>query len=153
MFQVVICAGCDQYRPWGSLLVGITGYLCYALIKMLVQKLKSKNSFHFHTERVVSQIFAVDDPVDTIPIHVGTGFWGVCCVFIFGEHGVIMLPSTASAYVTIQLLQLFISNEFHYPELAHQLCRRSGHDLVVGGCHFSGVYTFALLGYASSLHQ
>lgn len=41
--QVVICAGCNQFRFWGALVTGFISYFSYLAVHKLVLKMKSKN--------------------------------------------------------------------------------------------------------------
>lgn len=42
--QVVICAGCDQYPPWASLVVGCLGYFAFQLVFKAMQRFQSNAS-------------------------------------------------------------------------------------------------------------
>ena len=39
-FKVVICAGCNQFRYWGALIVGISGYFVFLSVRKVIRRLK-----------------------------------------------------------------------------------------------------------------
>ena len=90
--MVSLCAGCDEYEPWGALIVGIFGGLTYVAIHTLMEKCK------------------LDDPLDAVAVHGGGGKWslfinelvhlieippsfnGLKCIIFVGFIGVLMVP-------------------------------------------------------------
>ena len=64
---VGITAGCSVVTPWASLIIGIiAGWVYYAASKTLI-------------------MLKIDDAVDAIPVHFGTGMWGVIAVGLFAD--------------------------------------------------------------------
>ena len=57
--MVSVCAGCDEMKPWAGLVTGIVGGCFYAVNSKIIAKLK------------------VDDPLDAVAVHLGSGFWGL----------------------------------------------------------------------------
>ena len=41
VLKIVVAAGCDQYPPWGSLVMGILSYFVYLVFLKLLIKMKS----------------------------------------------------------------------------------------------------------------
>ena len=52
---VSVCAGCNQYAPWGALIVGSFGGMAYVAIHMLMERCN------------------LDDPLDAVAVHLGGG--------------------------------------------------------------------------------
>ena len=50
-----MCAGCDEYAPWGAFIVGSLGGLIFIAIHIAMKK------------------FELDDPVDAVAVHAGGG--------------------------------------------------------------------------------
>ena len=53
--MVSLCAGCDEYHPWGALIVGSFGGLMFIAVHIAMKKCK------------------LDDPVDAVAVHAGGG--------------------------------------------------------------------------------
>ena len=53
--MVSLCAGCDEYHPWGALIVGSFGGLMFIAV-------------HLAMERCM-----LDDPLDAVAVHAGGG--------------------------------------------------------------------------------
>lgn len=53
--MVVVCAGCDAYKPWTGAFLGGCGGLIYMSLSALLVKIQ------------------IDDPLDASPIHAGCG--------------------------------------------------------------------------------
>ena len=53
--MVALCAGCDEYAPWGALIVGSFGGITYVGIHHLMER------------------FELDDPLDSVAVHGGGG--------------------------------------------------------------------------------
>ena len=49
------CAGCDEYAPWGALIVGIFGGIAFIIVHIAMLKCK------------------LDDPLDAVAVHGGGG--------------------------------------------------------------------------------
>ena len=63
-----VCAGCDGYYPWAAAAVsGIAGAL-YVVISKLVISIK------------------VDDPLDAVAVHAGSGLWVILAAPIFMDN-------------------------------------------------------------------
>ena len=70
--MVSVCAGCDGYYPWAAAAVsGVAGAL-YVVISKLVISIK------------------VDDPLDAVAVHAGSGLWGILAAPIFMENGKVL---------------------------------------------------------------
>lgn len=65
--MVAACAGCNQFRPYAALIVGLIAGVVYVGSAKLVEKLK------------------IDDPLNAAAVHLGGGFWGVLAVALLGE--------------------------------------------------------------------
>ena len=57
--MVSICAGCDAYGPWASGIIAIMAGFVYMGMSGLMVKLK------------------IDDPVDAVAVHLGSGTLGL----------------------------------------------------------------------------
>ena len=57
--MVSICAGCDGYSPWAAGFIGIAAGFVYMGGSALMVKLK------------------IDDPVDAVAVHLGSGTLGL----------------------------------------------------------------------------
>merc|ERR1712018_733929 len=71
---VAQCAGCDEYAPWGALIVGMFGGVAFIAIHTAMLKCR------------------LDDPLDAVAVHGGGGIVGVLLVPWFsildgGEEG------------------------------------------------------------------
>jgi len=82
--MVALCAGCNLYEPWASLIVGALGGLGFLVI-------------HFGMLRL-----RLDDPLDAVGVHGGGGLAGLLCVpwFMYvglepGERGIFWDGHTA----------------------------------------------------------
>ena len=62
---IALCAGCDVYKLWASVIVGALSGPLYLFGKYLLLR------------------FRVDDPLDAIPVHGGGGLWGLIAAHIF----------------------------------------------------------------------
>ena len=49
------CAGCDEYAPWGALIVGIFGGFAFIAVRTTMLKCR------------------LDDPLDAVAVHLGGG--------------------------------------------------------------------------------
>lgn len=58
--MVSLCGGCDEYAPWGALIVGSFGGFTFVGIHILMEK------------------FQIDDPLDSVAVH---GGGGMCFLF------------------------------------------------------------------------
>jgi len=72
--MVAQCAGCDEFAPWGALIVGMFGGAAFILIHTAMLKCR------------------MDDPLDAVAVHGGGGITGVLLVPFFsivdgGEDG------------------------------------------------------------------
>ena len=154
--MVAICAGCDTYRPWGAALLGIVSVLAFYGVTRLSAKLKRKkktiqSQHNFWQGNPTNTFFAVDDPIQCIPVHFGGGVTGTICVFIFGENGILISPSSDSGYVNTihtnhlrRLGKLYLL-AFSFPAgTAHQHCRSHRLLPVVHGSFLVGVLDSAL---------
>lgn len=64
---VGITAGCAMVEPWAAFVIGIISGWMYIFASSLLCRLK------------------IDDAVDAIPVHLGSGMWGVFAVGLFAE--------------------------------------------------------------------
>ena len=67
--MVSVCAGCDGYYPWASILVASIAGVCYVIVSRTMVSVK------------------VDDPLDAVAVHASSGLWGTIAAPIFMEHG------------------------------------------------------------------
>ena len=67
--MVSVCAGCDGYYPWAASLVAAVAGALYVVISRLVISIK------------------VDDPLDAVAVHAGSGLWGILAAPIFMDTG------------------------------------------------------------------
>ena len=67
--MVSVCAGCDGYYPWAASLVAAFAGALYVVISRLVISIK------------------VDDPLDAVAVHAGSGLWGILAAPIFMDTG------------------------------------------------------------------
>ncbi|XP_019624781.1 PREDICTED: putative ammonium transporter 1 [Branchiostoma belcheri] len=74
--MVSVAAGCDVVYTWGALVIGTVAGLTYCVWSRLLQALR------------------IDDPVDTIAVHLGGGFWGLVAAPILSRNGIIQEVST-----------------------------------------------------------
>ncbi|XP_066278687.1 putative ammonium transporter 1 [Branchiostoma lanceolatum] len=74
--MVSIAAGCNEVYTWGALVIGTVAGLTYCIWSRLLQALR------------------IDDPVDTIAVHLGGGFWGLVAAPILSRNGIIQEVST-----------------------------------------------------------
>jgi len=64
---VSITAGCGMLEPWAAVLIGSIGGVVYLFVGALLIK------------------FRIDDAVEAIPVHLGSGIWGVVSVGLFAS--------------------------------------------------------------------
>ena len=64
--MVSLCAGCDEYAPWGALIVGCFGGMTYIGIHILMER------------------FKLDDPLDSVAVHGGGG--KMYFMFVFDSY-------------------------------------------------------------------
>ena len=64
-----MCAGCDGYYPWAAALVSAVSGALYVVVSKLVISIK------------------VDDPLDAVAVHAGSGLWGILAAQIFMDTG------------------------------------------------------------------
>ena len=57
--MVSVCAGCDGFEPWAGLLIGTIAGVLYVLFSKMMTILK------------------IDDPLDAVAVHMGSGLWGL----------------------------------------------------------------------------
>lgn len=77
--MVSVCAGCDEMKPWCGLVSGTVAGVLYVLNSKLIAKMK------------------VDDPLDAVAVHLGSGFWGLIAGPLFKfEEGIIYSGSIDS---------------------------------------------------------
>ena len=62
-------AGCDGYYPWAAALVSAVSGALYVVVSKLVISIK------------------VDDPLDAVAVHAGSGLWGILAAPIFMDTG------------------------------------------------------------------
>ena len=67
--MVSVCAGCDGYYPWAAALVAAVSGCLYVIVSKLVVSIK------------------VDDPLDAVAVHAGSGLWGILAAPIFMDTG------------------------------------------------------------------
>ncbi|EDO33264.1 predicted protein [Nematostella vectensis] len=77
--MVAICAGCDVVYPYGAFVIGILAGVTYILWSGALLKMK------------------IDDPLDSAPVHMGGGTWGLLAAPLFNpKTGVLYHWSTLS---------------------------------------------------------
>ena len=69
--MVAACAGCDAFRPWAALLVGLGAGVAYMCVSWLVTRV------------------GLDDPVDAVAVHAGGGLWGCLAAPLLRDGGVV----------------------------------------------------------------
>ena len=74
--MVSVCAGCDGYYPWAAALVSAVSGALYVVVSKLVISIK------------------VDDPLDAVAVHAGSGLWGILAAPIFMDTGTIFFSRT-----------------------------------------------------------
>ena len=68
---VGVTAGCAMVKPWAAFVIGIiSGWVYIFFSNMLIR-------------------FKIDDAVDAIPVHLGSGMWGCIAVGIFAEPSLV----------------------------------------------------------------
>lgn len=68
--MVAACAGCNGFRPYAALIVGLIAGVVYVFTEKLMTKLK------------------IDDPLNAVAVHLGGGFWGViACALLSEDYG------------------------------------------------------------------
>ena len=67
--MVSVCAGCDGFEPWAGFLIGTIAGVLYVLYSKLMTMLK------------------IDDPLDAVAVHMGSGFWGLVAAPLFLPDG------------------------------------------------------------------
>merc|ERR1719402_541668 len=68
--MVALCAGCDSYEPWASLIVGCGAGACFLGAHLLMLK------------------FQLDDPLDAVAVHGAGGLWGLLVLpFLWQREG------------------------------------------------------------------
>ncbi|KNC77313.1 hypothetical protein SARC_10226 [Sphaeroforma arctica JP610] len=65
--SIAVCAGCFYYQPWSAYLLGVIATLVYFAVRKLMNKLQ------------------LDDPLDAVAVHGGSGFVGVFGLAIFAS--------------------------------------------------------------------
>merc|ERR1711962_1738414 len=60
--MVSLCAGCNSYEPWASLIVGSGAGICFLAVHFTMLK------------------FQLDDPLDAVAVHGAGGLWGLFMV-------------------------------------------------------------------------
>ena len=77
--MVSVCAGCDAMKPWAGLVTGTVGGFLYVLNSKLMASLK------------------IDDPLDAVAVHLGSGFWGlIACPLFLYDDGIVYTASVES---------------------------------------------------------
>ena len=77
--MVSICAGCDGFEPWAGLLIGTIAGVLYILFSKLMT------------------MFKIDDPLDAVAVHMGSGFWGLVAAPLLlpdGQPGLFIILSS-----------------------------------------------------------
>ena len=81
--MVSVCAGCDGFEPWAGLLIGIIAGVLYVLFSKMMTLLE------------------IDDPLDAVAVHMGSGFWGLVAAPLLlpdGQTGTETTSYLASKY-------------------------------------------------------
>jgi Amt family ammonium transporter len=68
---VGVTAGCAVVEPWAAFVIGIVSGWVYIFVSSTLVK------------------FKIDDAVDAIPVHLGSGIWGVLAVGLFAEPALV----------------------------------------------------------------
>ena len=76
---IALCAGCDLYPLWASVVIGLLCGPLFLCLKALLLKL------------------GIDDPLDGIPVHGGGGILGLLAVNFFTLDGIFATGSLTSA--------------------------------------------------------
>ena len=77
--MVSVCAGCDVMKPWAGLVTGFIGGVVYVLGSKTISAMK------------------VDDPLDAVAVHLGSGFWGlIACPLFMYDNGIVYSGSLES---------------------------------------------------------
>ncbi|EDO49141.1 predicted protein [Nematostella vectensis] len=80
--MVAICAGCDAVYPYGAFVIGIFAGVTYILWSAIILKMK------------------IDDPLDSCPVHMGGGAWGLIAAPLFNNKtGVLYQWNKLSFYI------------------------------------------------------
>ena len=81
--MVAVCAGCNKYYPWISGIIGCVAGIIYVSLSLLMVKLK------------------IDDPLDAVAVHAGSGLWGLLAAPLFRTDGLILKGSSESLNMLI----------------------------------------------------
>jgi len=65
--MVAICAGAIIVEPWAAMVIGLLAACFYVLFSTLIVRLQ------------------IDDPLDSIPVHLGSGIWGIIAAPLFAS--------------------------------------------------------------------
>ena len=84
--MVSVCAGCDGYYPWAAASVAAVAGVLYVFLSKLIISIK------------------VDDPLDAVAVHAGSGLWGILAAPIFMDTG-----DTPSATTHVQAVYMQVS--------------------------------------------
>ena len=67
--MVSVCAGCDAFMPWAGTVVGTIAGVLYIFFSKLMTMLR------------------IDDPLDAVAVHMGSGLWGLVAAPLFLPDG------------------------------------------------------------------
>jgi Amt family ammonium transporter len=82
--MVAICSGCDVYRQWSAVVIGVIGGLCTLGTHFAMLKLK------------------LDDPLDAVAVHLGAGIPGFLLPAFFAQgEGIFWKGDTAEAWTQL----------------------------------------------------
>ena len=81
--MVSVASGCDGYTPWMACLIAIIAGNLYLFISRLLVKLK------------------IDDPVDAVAVHCGSGLLGLILSPILRQEGVILTGGSKEAWTML----------------------------------------------------
>ena len=81
--MVAVCAGCNKYYPWIAGIIGCVAGIIYISLSLLMVKLK------------------IDDPLDAVAVHAGSGLWGLLAAPLFRTDGLILSGSADSLNMLI----------------------------------------------------
>ena len=77
--MVSVCAGCDAMKPWAGLVTGIVGGCLYVINSKVMSSMK------------------IDDPLDAVAVHLGSGLWGlIACPLFLYDDGIVYTASVES---------------------------------------------------------
>ncbi|PSN38276.1 hypothetical protein C0J52_19658 [Blattella germanica] len=96
--SISVCAGVNEMNMWESIVCGVLAGPIFLIIHYCMLW------------------FKIDDPLDTVAIHFGGGFWGLISASIFSKSGFISGVTKESIMSIIENNGLFLTVEYNVPK-------------------------------------